>query len=205
MTSYATPAWPAIMTAFVLELAGRVPPLDPRVRESFPRNQYTVDAARALAEESFVSSITLSRGEEPLLYDPTVLLFSPSAWEESRSSIGVGPPGQRDQLNANWHQAIPTANGEYLLVPEPTLPGALSYYSVTPDTDPPSFTMRTGTVIRGDDGEVVWQRDDDGCHLVRYATGALRCYVNMCDDACDGGVELDPDTGIEYLPCGCPQ
>jgi hypothetical protein len=63
MTIFETPAWPANMTAFVLDLAGRVPPLDPRVRETFTRDEDATRLARALAAEDFISSITLSNAD----------------------------------------------------------------------------------------------------------------------------------------------
>jgi hypothetical protein len=205
MTSFGTPASPAIMTAFVLELAERIPPLDQRVREACQRDELTVMLAQTLAQEKFVSSITLSHGEDPRFDVPTVLLFSAESWEVSRSSVGVVPAGERDLHLATWHEAVPTATSGYLLVPSTNRLRAISYYRVTPDDEPSAYAMRVGTVFRDEYDEVVWENDDDRCHLVRYSSGALRCFELNCEDSCGGGVEVDFATGIEHLPCGCPQ
>ena len=193
------------MSAFALELAGTVPPLDPRVRQVVIQDEYTTRLAEALAEENFVSSITLSDGEDPQVDVPTVLLFSAESWEVSRSTVGVVPTGQRDRNSATWHEAIPTATGGYLLVPNTNRPGAISYYRVTHAAEPSAYAFHVGTVSRGVYDEVVWENDDDRCHLIRYSSGALRCFELNCDDSCGGHVEVDADTGIENLPCGCPR
>jgi hypothetical protein len=124
------------MTAFVLEFAGTVPPLDPRVREALARDEDTSRLAERLAAEDFISSITVSRAENPHLDVPTVLLFSAESWEVSRSSVGIAPVGQRDRESATWHEAVPTADGGYLLVPNLNRPGAVSFYRVRRDEEP---------------------------------------------------------------------
>jgi hypothetical protein len=205
MTGFGTPAWPAMMTAFVLELAGTVPPLDRRVRQTLIQDEQTTRLAEALAAESFISSIALSNADDPQLDVPTVLLFSGRSWEVSRSSVGVVPAGQRDRESATWHEAVPTADGGYLLVPNPNRPGAVAFYRTTHDEKQSAYAFRVGMVSRDVYDEVVWENDDDRCHLLRYLSGALRCKERDCADSCSGGIEVDADTGIEHLPCGCPQ
>src|SRR5579859_771110 len=203
MTIFEPPAWPANMTAFALDLAGRVPPLDPRVRETFTRDEDATRLARGLAAEDFISSITLSKADDPQLEVPTVLLFSGKSWEVSRSTIGIVPAGERDRGSATWHDAFPTADGDYLLVPNVNRPGAISFYRVTRDEERSAYAFQVGTVSRRDD-EIVWEDYDDRCHLIRYASGELRCLELDCKQSCGGGAEVD-DSGIEHLPCGCPQ
>lgn len=193
------------MTAFVLDLAGKVPPLHPRVRESFTRDEDATRIARALAAENFISSITVSNADDPQLGVPTVLLFSGESWEVSRSSVGVVPAGQRDRGSTTWHDAFPTADGGYLLVPNVNRPGAISFYRVTRDEERSAYAFHVGTVSRhAFHDEIVWEDDDDRCHLIRYASGDLRCLELDCGQSCGGGAEVD-DSGIEHLPCGCPQ
>lgn len=191
------------MTALVLDLTGRVPPLHPRVRETFTRDEGATRLARALAAEDFISSITVSNADDPQLGVPTVLLFSGKSWEISRSTVGVVPAGQRDRGSSTWHDAFPTADGGYLLVPNVNRPGAISFYRVTHDEERSAYACHVGTVSRHDD-EIVWEDDDDRCHLIRYASGELRCLELDCEQSCGGGAEVD-DSGIEHLPCGCPQ
>ena len=204
MTSFQTPAWPAGTTAFVLDLAGKVPPLHPTVREAFTRDEKAVELAGALAAEDFIGSITVSNADDPQLEVPTVLLFSGHSWEVSRSSVGVVPTGRRDRRSATWHDAFPTADGRYLLVPNVNRPGAISFYRVTRDEEQSAYAFHVGAVSRGTYGEIVWENDDDRCHLIRYASGELRCRELDCEQSCGGEAEVD-DSGVEHLPCGCPQ
>jgi hypothetical protein len=205
MRSFETPAWPAGMTAFVLDLAGKAPLLDPRVRETFTRDEGATELARVLASENFISFITVSNADDPRLEVPTVLQFSGESWEVSRSSLGVVPAGRRDRGSATWHDAVPTTDGGYLLVPNVNRPGAISFYRVTWDEERSAYALRVGTVSRRAlDDEIVWEDDDDRCHLIRYASGGLRCLELDCEQSCGGGAEVD-DNGIEHLPCGCPQ
>jgi hypothetical protein len=205
MTSFEMAAWPATMTAFVLELAGIVPPLDPRIRRTIVEDRPTARLAESLAAETFISSITLSDGENPPFDTPTVLLFSAESWEISRSSVGVVPAERRDPTAATWHEAVPTADDGYLLLPNTGRPRAVSFYRVTPHDARSAHAYRVGTVFRSTYGDVVWEDDDDRCHLIRYLNGALRCVELDCADSCGGGVQVDADTGIEHLPCGCPR
>ena len=194
------------MTAFVLDLAGKVPPLHPRVRETFTRDEDATRLARALAAENFVSSITVSNADDPQLEVPTVLLFSGESWEVSRSGVGVVPVGQRDRGSATWHDAFPTADGGYLLVPNVNRRGAISFYHVTRDEERSAYAFHVGAVSRrASDDEIAWEDDDDRCHLIRYASGYLTCLELDCEQSCGGGAEVDDDSGIEHLPCGCPQ
>jgi hypothetical protein len=204
-TSFQTPASPASMTAFVLDLVGKVPPLDPQVRETFTRDEDATRVARALATESFISSITVSNADDPQLEVPTVLLFSEQSWEVARSSVGAVPAGQRDRGSATWHDAFPTADGRYLLVPNVHRPNAVSFYRVTRDEDRSAYAYHVGAVSRRAlDDEIWWEEDDDRCHLIRYASGALECLELDCEQSCGGGADVD-NSGIEHLPCGCPQ
>jgi hypothetical protein len=205
MTSFATPAWPASTTAIALNLAGKVPPFHPAVLDTLTRDEEATEVARALAAEDFISTITVSDGDGPQLEWPTVLLFSRASWEVSRASLGVVPARRRDRRSATWHDAFPTADGRYLLVPNVNRPRAVCYYLVTYDEERTAFAYRVGAVSRRVlDDEVVWEDDDDRCHLVRYATGALTCNERDCDQSCGGEAEVD-DSGVEHLPCGCPQ
>jgi hypothetical protein len=193
------------MTAFALDLAGRVPPLDAMVRETFTRDEGAAGLARTLASENFISSITVSNADDPQLKVPTVLLFSAESWEVGRSSVGIVPAGQRNRGSAIWHDAFPTADGDYLLVPNVNRRGVISFYRVTLDEERAAYEFHVGAVSRRVfDDEIVWEDDDDRCHLIRYASGALRCLELDCEQSCGGGAEVD-DSGIEHLPCGCPQ
>jgi hypothetical protein len=198
------PVWPAAMTAFALELAGTVPPLDPRVRGALEGDESIDQITEALAAEDFISSITLSNVADPQLDVPIVLLFSAEEWRAVRDALGVVPVGELDPAEARWHEAVPTADGEYLLVPRSDRPGAISFYRATFDDVLSAFAFRIGKVWRGSYGDVVWENDDDRCHLVRYIDGGLKCHERDCRDACSGAVELDEATGIHHLPCGCP-
>lgn len=205
MTSFETPAVPASLTAFVLDIAGRVPPLDPRVRETFTRDEGVTRAARALAEESFISSITVSDADDPRLEVPTVLLFSKQSWEIARSGVGLVAAGQRYRGSRTWHDAFPTADGRYLLVPDVHRPDAVSFYRVTRDEKRAVYDYRVGAVSRrAADDEILWDNEDESCWLVRYVSGQLECFELNCKESCGGEAEVD-DSGVEHLPCGCPQ
>jgi hypothetical protein len=192
------------MTAFALEAAGTVPSLDPRVREALGGDEAIAEITEALAADDFISSITLSNVAEPQLDVPTVLMFSAQEWEAVRKALGVARAGELDPAAARWHEAVPTSKGDYLLVPRSDRPGAISFYRATFDEVLSAFAFRIGKVFRGTYGDVVWENDDDRCHLARYVDGGLRCNERDCGDACSGAVELDEATGIEHLPCGCP-
>lgn len=198
------PVWPAAMTAFALEAAGLVPPLDPRARLALGGDEAIDQITESLAAEDFISSITLSNVTEPRLDVPTVLLFSAEEWGGVRGALGVAPVGELDPAAASWHEAVPTANGEYVLVPRSDRPGAISFYRATFEDALSAFAFRIGKVWRGVYGDVAWESDDDRCHLIRYVDGRLECLERDCGDSCGGAVELDEATGIEHLPCGCP-
>jgi hypothetical protein len=192
------------MTAFALEAAGTVPPIDPRVREAAGGDEAIAQITEALAPADYISSITLSHAAEPQLDVPTVLFFSAEEWRAVRAALGVAPLGVLDPSAARWHEAVPTAAGGYILVPRSDQAGAISFYRASFDDVLSAFAFRIGKVFRGVYGDVVWESDDDRCHLVRYADGGLSCYERDCRDSCGGAVELDEATGIEHLPCGCP-
>ncbi|WP_422262784.1 hypothetical protein [Mycobacterium sp.] len=192
------------MTAFVLALAGRVPPLDQRIRDQIRHDDVTIELARRLAHEPFVQSITLSNADDPQLDEPTVLVFSAESWAHSRSALDVVPPGERARQAALWHTAVPLADGGYLLTPDPDRPDAVSFYRATRDDRREAFQFRAGTVFRRGYNEIVWQERDDRCHLIRYFSGILECHRVECDDDCNGAIQVDPNTGAQSLPCGCP-
>ncbi len=103
-------------------------------------------------------------------------------------------------------RCLPTADGGYLLVPNVNRRGAISFYRVTRDEQRSAYAFHVGAVSRrASDDEIVWEDDDDRCHLMRYASGYLTCLELDCEQSCGGGAEVDDDSGIEHLPCGCPQ
>jgi hypothetical protein len=112
-------------------------------------------------------------------------------------------PGERARASALWHTAVPLIDGRYLLTPDPNRPGAVSFYRATRNEDEAAFAFRAGTVSKIA-YEVVWENSDDRCHLRRYFSGGLQCIVVNCSDVCHGGIEVDPKTGAQSFPCGCP-
>jgi hypothetical protein len=198
------PAWPATTTALALELAGTVPLLDPRVRDELIQDETTTELVRRLADEPFIRQITMSRADDPRLEDPTVLLFSDESWGAIQKDVGVVAPGERAREFALWHTAVPLANGGYLLTPDPIRPGVVSFYRATRDESEAAFEFRVGTVSRGAYDEIVWEKNDDRCHLIRYFSGKLQCRRVNCTDDCAAEVEIDPKTGAQSMPCGCP-
>jgi hypothetical protein len=98
------PAWPATMAAFVLELAGIVPPLDPRVRNELAQDEESVELAHRLAEEPSLQDIVFSDADHPSLDTPTVLSFTAESWAQARSGLGIVEPGQGERIAAIWCQ-----------------------------------------------------------------------------------------------------
>ncbi|MDO2387117.1 hypothetical protein QRB41_27835 [Mycobacterium avium subsp. hominissuis] len=203
MTGVGMPAWPATMAAFVLELAGIVPPLDPRVRNELAQNEESVELAQRLAEEPSLQDIVFSDADHPSLHTPTVLSFTAESWAQARSGLGIVERGQGERIAAIWHTAVPLVNGDYLLTPDPGHPEAVSFYRATRNDDEGAIDFRVGTASRGP-YEVVWEDNDDRCHLRRFFNGLLQCKVVGCSEVCHRGIEVDPITGAQSFPCGCP-
>jgi hypothetical protein len=134
----------------------------------------------------------------------TVLLFSAESWAQTQSDLGAVPPGERTRESPIWRTAVPLAEDGHLLTSDPNRPGAVSFYRATRNERRAAFEFRVGTVSRSVYDEVVWENGDDRCHLTRYFSGALRCVRVKCDDSCSGGIEVDPKTGAQSLPCGRP-
>ena len=193
MTIFETPAWPANMTYSVCNSSPRAgglvfSPAASIVVESGETSHGDEDAtrlARALAAEDFISSITLSNADDPQLEVPTVLLFSGKSWEVSRSTVGIVPAGERDRGSATWHRcSSPPPMAATYVVPNVNRPlnGAISFYRVTRDEERSAYAFHVGTVSRRDD-EIVWEDDDDRCHLIRYASGELSCLELDCEQS----------------------
>jgi hypothetical protein len=197
------PAWPATMTAFVLELAGIVPPLDPWARTGLDKDEDSLELAQRLADEPALQGIVFSDADNPPLNTPTVLSFTAQSWARASADLGVVNHEEHGRIAAVWHTAVPLANGDFLLTPEPSRPAAVSFYSVTRNDEVGAFDFRPGTVYNGP-YEVVWERNDDHCHLRRFFNGFLQCNVVGCAEVCHRGIVVDPATGAQSFPCGCP-
>jgi hypothetical protein len=204
VTSFAT-RWPPSVTALALDLVGAIPPLHPSTRGILLESDDISDAARRLTEEEFLRSITLSKGDDPELDVPTVLLFPRASWSAIQAMLGVTSPGEQPHDSVLWHDAIPTADDDVLLIPGSPDFRSASYYRATSGMSPDiRYALRAGFVLRRADDEVVWEDQDDRCHLIRYASGRLACHDLNCGRSCGGPAEVD-DSGIEHLPCGCPE
>lgn len=197
------PAWPATMTAFVLELAGVTPALDASVRDELAKDAESLDLARHLAKEPFLSQIEFADASQPPLGSPIVLSFTAASWAHARSGLGVVDQREDARIRAIWHTAVPLESGDYLLAPDPTRPEAVSFYRAARDEAESAYDFRVGTAYQGP-YEIVWEDNDDRCHLRRFFNGLLQCTVAGCSDVCHRGIEVDPVTGAESFPCGCP-
>ena len=193
------------MTAAVLNLRGDIPLLHPRVSNLFSLDEDVARMAQSLIEEGAVPPITVSNADDPQLGVPTVLLFSSESWGISRSSVALDTSNSYEHEASIWHDAFPTAEGGYLLVPNVNLFGVISSYKVTRDEERSAYAFHVGTMSRQTSkDEVVWEEYDNRCHFIRYADGALQCLEVGCDHSCGGQPVVD-DAGVEHLPCGCPQ
>lgn len=153
--------------------------------------------------QAALPEIRLSPVDQPFLEQPTVLLVPAAIWHAARSSLGVGSEDASEQRSATWHEALPTIDGDFVLIPNGTRGERSYFFYIVRRLEDEAFALQPGSRPTESGDPEIARRQRDGCLFVRYLSGRWVCLDDGCDHDCACHVVVDKKTMIERVPCGC--